>query len=97
MILSVFKEFYNTQKNLFSSPLIDFIYIFSAVSVCSNPRVGTLPRTKISFFLLSIYGDELISTPKIIIFLKQYFSKTNLINNVNVYYFSIILHNFILL
>ena len=31
--------------------------------------VGPLPRIKISFFLLSICGDELISTPEIITFL----------------------------
>ena len=36
--------------------------------VCSNPCVGPLPKIKISFFLLSIFVDELISTPKIITF-----------------------------
>ena len=40
--------------------------IFFAVSVCSNSCVGHLPRIKISFFLLSICGDEFISTPKTI-------------------------------
>ena len=44
-------------------------YIFSADSVCSSPCVGPSPRIKISFFLLSIFVDELISTPKIITFL----------------------------
>ena len=40
--------------------------IFFAVSVCSNSCVGHLPRIEISFFLLSICGDEFISTPKTI-------------------------------
>ena len=44
-------------------------YIFSALSVCSNPCVDPLLRIKMSFFLLSIFDDELISTPKIITFL----------------------------
>ena len=34
-----------------------------------NPCVGPLPKIKISFFLLSICGDEVISNPKIITFL----------------------------
>ena len=37
--------------------------IFSAVKVCSNPCVGPFPRTNIPFFLLSIWGEELISNP----------------------------------
>ena len=44
-------------------------YIFSAVSVCSNPCVQHLPKIKISFFLFSIGTEELIYTPKIITFL----------------------------
>ena len=52
---------------VFSVKLIK--YIFSALSVCSNPCVGPFPRIKISFFLLSIFADEFISTPKIIRFL----------------------------
>ena len=44
-------------------------YIFSALSLSSNPCVGPLPRIKMSFFLLSIFVDQLISTPKIITFL----------------------------
>ena len=40
-------------------------YIFSAVKVCSNPCVVPFPGTNISFFLLSICAEELISTPKI--------------------------------
>ena len=44
-------------------------YIFSALSVYSNPCVGPLPRIKMSFFLLSIFADELISTPKVFTFL----------------------------
>ena len=41
-------------------------YIFSAPSVCSNPRVGPFSKIKISFFLLSIFADDIISIPKII-------------------------------
>ena len=37
----------------------------------SNPCVGPLPRTKMCFFLLSIFIDELISTSKIITFLPK--------------------------
>ena len=44
-------------------------YIFSAISICSSPSVGPIPRTYIFFFLLSIWTEELISTPKINIFL----------------------------
>ena len=35
----------------------------------SNLCVGPLPRTEISFLLLSIWTDELLSTPKITTFL----------------------------
>ena len=42
----------------------------SAVNVVSsNPRVGTIPRIKTSFFLLSLCTDKLISIPKIMTFL----------------------------
>ena len=41
-------------------------YIFSAVSVCSNPGAGAFPRIKMFFFLLSTCTGELISTPKLI-------------------------------
>ena len=45
-------------------------YIFSADNEClPNPCVGHFPRIKISFFLLSILVDELISSSKIITFL----------------------------
>ena len=44
-------------------------YIFSALSICSNPFVGPFPRIKMSFFQLSIFVAELISTAKIITFL----------------------------
>ena len=37
--------------------------------MCSNPCVGPLPKMKISFFLLSIFVEELMSAPKVIIFL----------------------------
>ena len=46
-------------------------YIFSALSVCSHPCTGPLPKIKISFFLLSVFVDELIFTPKIITFLRN--------------------------
>ena len=112
-----------------------------ADSVCSSPCVGLLPRSKISFFLLSIFVDELISIPTIITFQpvpplrweknsylsnlilypeylclsisaflvkltapnEQFSSVASLlvlsylINNVNVYYFSVSVCNFILL
>ena len=51
----------------FSVKLIE--YIFYALSVCSKPCVGPLPKIKICFFLLSVVVDELISTPKILTFL----------------------------
>ena len=44
-------------------------YIFTALSVCSNPCVRLLLKIKISFFLFSIFVEELISTPKTITFL----------------------------
>ena len=44
-------------------------HIFFADSVCSNPCVGPLPRIKIYSFLLSIFLNELISTPNIFTFL----------------------------
>ena len=53
---------------LFSVKLIEYIH-FSAVCACFNLFVGPFPRIKIYFFLLSICGDELISTPKTITFL----------------------------
>ena len=34
----------------------------------TNPCVGPFPRTNMSFHLLSIWGEELTSTPKINIF-----------------------------
>ena len=62
---------YNASSNkiflLFSVKLVD--YIFSADSVWSNPCVGPLPRIKISFFLLPVFVDELVSIPKITTFL----------------------------
>ena len=42
--------------------------MFSAVTVCSNPCVGPYPWTNMSFFLLSIWAEELVSAPKINIF-----------------------------
>ena len=55
-----------TRFFVFSVKLIECI--FSALSICYNPCVGPLPRIKISFFLSSIFVEELISTPKIITF-----------------------------
>ena len=43
-------------------------YNFYALSVCSNPCVGPFPRIKISFFLLSVIVNELMSTPKTVTF-----------------------------
>ena len=37
----------------------------AVIVVTSNPCVAPLPRTKISFFLLSICTVQLLSTPKI--------------------------------
>ena len=37
----------------------------AVIFVSSNLCVGPLPRTEISFLLLSIWTDELLSTPKI--------------------------------
>ena len=39
-------------------------------SQCANPCVGPLPRIKISFFLLSIIVEELMSTQEIITFIR---------------------------
>ena len=45
-------------------------YWVSAVNiVLSDPCVGPKPKIKVSFFLLSICTDELISVPKIMTFL----------------------------
>ena len=44
-------------------------YIYSALSVCSNSCSVPLPYIKISFSLLFIFSDELISTQKITTFL----------------------------
>ena len=45
-------------------------YLASAVNVVlSNPCIGPIPSIKISFLLLSICTDELMSTPKIMTFL----------------------------
>ena len=41
--------------------------------VSCNPYVGPIPRTEISFFLLSICTDELILTPKIITFCLHFY------------------------
>ena len=63
---------YNASLNktlLCSVKLIE--YIFSAVSVCYNPCLGPLLKIKITFFLFSIFVDELISAPKIITLLSN--------------------------
>ena len=41
------------------------------IVVSSNPSFGPFPRTKISFFLLPIWTDNLLATPKITTFLPQ--------------------------
>ena len=56
-------------KTIFFFVTVKLIEIFSAISICSSPCVGPIPRTYIFFFLLSIWTEELISTPKINIFL----------------------------
>ena len=49
-----------------------FLVSFSAVNECPpNPCVGPFPKIKMSFPLLSIRTDELISTPKIIALLPK--------------------------
>ena len=53
-------------------------YLASAVIVVSsNPHVGPSPRTEIIFPLLSICTDELLSTPKIVVFLRSFGSEKN--------------------
>ena len=48
-------------------------YIASAVNVISsNPCVGPSPEIKVSFPLLSICTDELISAPKIMTFFPKF-------------------------
>ena len=44
-------------------------YTFSGLCLRSSYCVGPLPKIKMSFFLLSIFVDELMSTPKVIKFL----------------------------
>ena len=61
---------------VFSEKLIE--YNLSALSVYSSRRVGRFPRIKISFFLLSVFVDDLISTPKIITFLPTPFPNEKL-------------------
>ena len=78
LIISVsLKNKYSLYCNASSSKTLNFFlvklieYNFSVVSVCSNPCVGHLPRIKMSFFLLSICGDEPYS--------KNYHFSTNFI------------------
>ena len=40
------------------------IHFFAVNEFSPNPCVGPLPNTNMSFPLLSIYGEELISAPK---------------------------------
>ena len=56
------------QKKFFVFLVKSIEYILSALSVCSNPCVGPLPRIEISFFILSTFADEPISTPRIFTF-----------------------------
>ena len=62
------------DRRLNTNLLFDYVkltgYLATAVNVVSsNPCVSPSPRTKISFFLLSTWTDELISAPKIMPFL----------------------------
>ena len=54
------------KQNFFPFTVKLIEYIFSALSVCSSPCVAPSLKIKIYLFLLSIFVDELISTPKII-------------------------------
>ena len=57
--------YYSANLNKFLFVTVKLIeYIFSAVKVLTNPCVGPLPSTNISFFLLSIWIEVLISAPK---------------------------------
>ena len=58
-----------TQTELFYHFQQNYLNIFFLQTVCCNPCVVPLPKIKIYFFLLSIFIDDLISTPKIITFL----------------------------
>ena len=53
------------KQNVFFVTVKLIAYVFSAVKVCSNPCVGPFRRTNMSYFLLSMCAEELISTPKI--------------------------------
>ena len=59
------------KQNFFPVTVKLIEYIFYALSVCSNACSGPLLKIKISFFLLSIFVDELMPTLKIITFLSN--------------------------
>ena len=40
----------------------------TVMAVSSNPSAGTLLKTKVSFFLILLCADELLSTSKILLF-----------------------------
>ena len=62
---------------LFLVKLIE--YNFFAVSECSNPCVGPLPMIKKYFLLLKIFGDEHISTPKLLHFCQFHYQMKKII------------------
>ena len=60
------------MQRFFSDSVKLIEYIASDVNVVlSNPCVDSLRRTRISFLLLLVCTDKLISTPKIITFLSS--------------------------
>ena len=65
LITSVQSSQCNFKQNFLLCSLKLIENNFFAVTACSNLCVGPLPRIKIYFFLISVYGDELISTPKL--------------------------------
>ena len=73
LLLSLKRRF---NTNLFPDCVKLIGYSVSAVIVVSSyPWVGLSPRTKILFFLLSTYTEELILTPKQMVFLSQLLSR----------------------
>ena len=53
------------KQNFFFVAVKLIKYIFSEVRVCYNACVGSIPKTNMSFFLLSMCAEKLIPTPKI--------------------------------
>ena len=63
------------KKKKIMSCSVKFIeYLFSAVNIVYfKPSVGSLPRIKMSLFLLSICTNKLLSTPNITTYLQNSF------------------------